>query len=532
MSRMKLSKQIVSPVGSYRRVELRAFVWGSFHSPSFPLTVHQYGLFKFSTGNNSRPSTPTASMRSRAAIFGLDVIGRNLFGQGINIKGDLFGSVSSSRRTKSTRSSVYTDGSLARFSRSNSTATAATTISEGDSSLSRSRSTKPGSPKKLIKRKSPAPINPEDELPPLGHSRTRPEPARSRSVDRELTDDDGDGGSEYLDRIPAPDFDKSAVSDDSEWALSQNLELARRNSKSQNQPIPRQRSFLEEPIEETIYEGWWFRSPGSYRADETFDPEEPPASLRCSSRASSKRTYSQRSNTSRTTSSSHTQRPPSPPSRPHSRATSVTSDGRHSRSTSVHSSDRRPLGPRSPSPLPPRTPFIVPDLALPSTDLELALDSAIIDLTNIPVTPTRKSSASSIPRSKRQPFEPTGNTDATPKAILPASGIPRSVEPLAIKKKTSVRSSPGQGRKSSVRNSPLSKPVGKGVSPKRASPRVSKIAQPARTNPVPATPLPAVVERAFKNDDLDKLIKLAESTKLDVSPSDSLDTAYVLMVSA
>lgn len=195
-------------------------------------------------------------MRSRAAIFGLDVIGRNLFGQGINIKGDLFGSVNSSRRTKSSRSSIYTDGSLARFSRSNSTATAATTISDGDS-LSRSRGTKPGSTKpgstkqKLIKRKSPAPINPEDGLSPLSRSKTRSEPARARSVDRELAGDD----EVYLGKIPAPDFDKSGVSDDSEWALSQNLELARRNSKSQDQPIPRQKSFLEEPIEETIYEG-------------------------------------------------------------------------------------------------------------------------------------------------------------------------------------------------------------------------------------------------------------------------------------
>jgi hypothetical protein len=192
-------------------------------------------------------------MRSRAAIFGLDVIGRNLFGRGIDIGGDLFGSVSSSRRTKSTRSSVYTDGSLARFSRSNSTTTAATTVSEGESSLSRSRSTKPGGSKqqKLIKRKSPAPINPEDELPALGRSRTLSEPSRARSVDRELTDDD----EEYLGKLPAPDFDRSGVSDDSEWALTKNLELARRNSKTQSHPISRQKSFLEEPIEETIYEG-------------------------------------------------------------------------------------------------------------------------------------------------------------------------------------------------------------------------------------------------------------------------------------
>jgi protein ECT2 len=191
-------------------------------------------------------------MRSRAAIFGLDVIGRNLFGQGINIKGDLFGSVSSSRRTKSTRSSVYTDGSLARFSRSNSTTTVATTVSDGESSLLRNRSIKPGGSKqqKLIKRKSPAPILPEDELPL--RSRTQSEPSPARSVDRGLADDDR----EILGKIPAPDFDRSGVSDDSEWALTENLKLARHNSKSQSQPIARQRSFLEEPIEETIYEGW------------------------------------------------------------------------------------------------------------------------------------------------------------------------------------------------------------------------------------------------------------------------------------
>ena len=69
------------------------------------------------------------------------------------------------------------------------------------------------------------------------------------------------------------------------------------------------------------------------------------------------------------------------------------------------------------------------------------------------------------------------------------------------------------------------------MSPKRASPRVSKIAQPVRPNPVPATPLPAVVEQAFKNDDLDKLIKLAESTKLDVSRPGLLNAAGDLIVS-
>ena len=69
------------------------------------------------------------------------------------------------------------------------------------------------------------------------------------------------------------------------------------------------------------------------------------------------------------------------------------------------------------------------------------------------------------------------------------------------------------------------------MSPKRVSPRVSKIAQPAKTHPVPTTPLPAVVEQAFKNDDLDKLIKLAESTKIDVSPPGPLNAVGVLTIS-
>ncbi|KAK7696173.1 hypothetical protein QCA50_000824 [Cerrena zonata] len=43
-------------------------------------TIHQFGLFKFKTGNISMPATPTASSRSRAALFSLDAVTRNLFG--------------------------------------------------------------------------------------------------------------------------------------------------------------------------------------------------------------------------------------------------------------------------------------------------------------------------------------------------------------------------------------------------------------------------------------------------------------------
>ncbi|KAG8867078.1 hypothetical protein FRC20_006780 [Serendipita sp. 405] len=43
-------------------------------------TINQFGLFSFRTSAVSRPSTPTASTRSRAAVFGLDVLSRTLMG--------------------------------------------------------------------------------------------------------------------------------------------------------------------------------------------------------------------------------------------------------------------------------------------------------------------------------------------------------------------------------------------------------------------------------------------------------------------
>ena len=82
----------------------------------------------------------------------------------------------------------------------------------------------------------------------------------------------------------------------------------------------------------------------------------------------------------------------------------------------------------------------IPNLALPSTDLELELDSAITGTTNFPVTSTRKDPVSSILQNKWRPFEPPGNRDATSKAAPPVSGIPRPVEPLAIKKNSSLGS--------------------------------------------------------------------------------------------
>ena len=223
---------------------------------SFASQVHQFGLFEFRTGRDSRPSTPTA--RSRVAIFGLDAISRNLFNtRPGSSMGDFFGgSINGHKRTKSTtsRSSMYTqttsmgDSSLMKFShRSSSTATAATTISnmDDDDSFFASKSSKS---KKLLKRgKSPSGSASESESPSrrLGKSssfsRSR-SPSAERETSYDIEDDDG--------TILANGKDL----DSSEWNLAMQLELARRNSKNQHGrlvvAVP-----LEPPVEATIYEG-------------------------------------------------------------------------------------------------------------------------------------------------------------------------------------------------------------------------------------------------------------------------------------
>ena len=220
------------------------------------LQVHQFGLFEFRTGRDSRPSTPTA--RSRVAIFGLDAISRNLFNtRPGSSMGDFFGgSMNGHRRTKSTtsRSSMYTqttstgDSSLMKFSyRSNSTATAATTVSniDDDESFFASKSSKS---RKLLKRgRSPGGSASEAESP---HRRLTKSSSRSRSrspsvepeTSYEVDDDDG--------TILANPKDL----DSSEWNLAVQLELARRNSQNQHgklaPPVPSELSH-----EATIYEG-------------------------------------------------------------------------------------------------------------------------------------------------------------------------------------------------------------------------------------------------------------------------------------
>ncbi|KAI0832749.1 hypothetical protein BC628DRAFT_1407153 [Trametes gibbosa] len=503
-------------------------------------TIHQYGLFKFNTGNVSRPTTPTAS-RSRAAIFGLDVISRNLFGArpGSGV-GDFFaGSMNSHRRSRTTtadsRTSTLTSNgtagsSIGRFSRTSGT-TAGTSVNEDDSppvssgsfskgpSATRTRSLSRGA-RKLVKRaKSPfgADAASEPESPArLKESAKKNSYSRRRSMSTSQADvleaeaeAEADEDSEWEAAARGSvraQMRKMGHMDESERDLTMRLELARQNSQNQH---GREISTpaMEAPLEETIYE------------------DEPPSSLRPLSRASRslpkipQEVESLRSGTP-------TLRAPSPlPSRP------TSPDSRTGRSLSRNSSDRserRPLGPRSPSPLPSQSPITLP-ASLSSVEAEL--ETTLVNVT-LPVTPSRplpSTSTTPIPRSKRQPFEPVHafnhEVTVTPRAAVEEPvKAPSSVAPLFVtKKKNSIRSnasavlsagSPGSGRRGSGsrRVSPLGKGAFAGGSPRRVS------LQRARKLPSLLESLDAVTDNKDAPE-VDRLVRLAETTKEDIESS-------------
>ena len=232
---------------------------------SFPLfflllmdfLVHQFGLFEFKTGKNSLPSTPTH--RSKASIFGLDAISRNLFNSrpGSSM-GDFFsGSINGHRRNRSrsttSRSSMYTqttttvDSMKSSHHRSNSTATAATTMStmEDDTSFFSSRSSKG---KKLSKRStSLVDASSDSEHGSFSNlSRSQPQSrSSSRGPDPDYSDVEDDSNTILA---------KSKEIGSSDYNLAVQLELARQNSLNQHgkRIAPMQ---LDAPVEATIYEG-------------------------------------------------------------------------------------------------------------------------------------------------------------------------------------------------------------------------------------------------------------------------------------
>jgi hypothetical protein len=159
------------------------------------------------------------------------------------------------------------------------------------------------------------------------------------------------------------------------------------------------------------------------------------------------------------------------------------------------------MGPRNPSPLPPKSP-VPPQVELPSMDDDLELE--VINQLSDPKL--RTPPPSGIRRSRRQPFYPTSNAETTPKATGSVPAV-TSIEPLSIKKKTSLRSSvvlaSPTPRKNYVRNSPLSRSLNRVVSPRRVSPGFKKM----KANGSTALSL---------GEDLEHLKYLSVSTKEDV----------------
>jgi protein ECT2 len=270
--------------------------------------------------------------------------------------------------------------------------------------------------------------------------------------------------------------------------LAMRLELARQNSQNQhNKQVPA--LPVEKPVEETIYEGKLcssFKCVGLLNS--CCGPEDPPPPVRPPSRSA------------RDSRSHHSTAPSTP--------TKVMDTSHHTRSSSQHSSERRPLGPRCPSPLP-QSPQ-KPSTNLPSMEIDLSFETTLVDGTHAS-TPSRHEDATSpLPRSKRQPFVPTGNTHTTPRAGANGSTAAAStVEPLSIKKKTSVRTSVGSptlGRKVYTRHPPLSRTSTRVVSPRRVSSQIKK----ARAKPL----LPS---STGEDESAERVMHVAQTTREDVS---------------
>lgn len=192
--------------------------------------------------------------------------------------------------------------------------------------------------------------------------------------------------------------------------------------------------------------------------------EEPPASARPSSRASTSRESA--------TTSQHT---------------ITDNDVRRARSISRQSSDR-PRGPRTPSPLPP-----IRD-NLPSR--------APSPLPAPPVTPPK----SGIPRSGRLPLFPTGNATESQPTATP-------IEPLSIKKKSSTRSSvigSPTPRRPAMRGSPLTRST-----PRSREIPVASVSTPSKPSRVHSQHAPS--NSSSRIDSLDKAIHIAKTTKEDVN---------------
>lgn len=194
-------------------------------------------------------------------MFGLDAISRNLFNSTSIRSGDVFGSITSSRRPKSvvsrsstvnTGTSGMTESSLKSSQRSISTGGTSLLSVNNDDAEPRRRANSLR-PNKLMKRgRSPGAVSAgesgsEMDLDRRSSSSTgqgaQQPPRKSGRVDLKPAEDQDD--EEMIDAALGGDM----TIDESEWDLSMRLELARKNSQSQEvgkQPYPVRSAFRRE----------------------------------------------------------------------------------------------------------------------------------------------------------------------------------------------------------------------------------------------------------------------------------------------
>jgi hypothetical protein len=193
-------------------------------------------------------------MRSRAGIFGLDVISRNLFNsKGGSSKSDIFGGSMASRRTRSsvisrsnTSSTATTshDGSIAKFSQ-RSRSTAATSVYGDDDVSIASKPRSISRSRKLFKRgKSPANGSESDyDRSPSRLSQSQGSHSRAASEDPESDPE------QVNDHVSIA---QAGPGVGSEWDLAMRLNLARQNSQAQSSI---HQFSMSEPVDAPVYEG-------------------------------------------------------------------------------------------------------------------------------------------------------------------------------------------------------------------------------------------------------------------------------------
>ncbi|EKM59750.1 uncharacterized protein PHACADRAFT_88401 [Phanerochaete carnosa HHB-10118-sp] len=471
-------------------------------------TIHHYGLFKFRTNNLSAPPTPTVT-RTKAAIFSLDAISRNLFSGRTGSPKD-HGSIGHKRaKTTGSRISMYSqstataESSISHSSRSRrSTVTAATSleddrrsmISVDTGSASSRRSQSLHKVKKLMKRQlSSGGSGSELEVSPWrGSDRNR-----SRSPSSDWYTDNEDQENNHAGR----------PQDQSDRDLSARLELARQNSQSQNDAQFDEDVFEEQLIEEDLYEGMptvRLVTRAASVSDGLSCYSDDPNPFRPLSRASRASASLEAPGGSRPSSSMGRPYTPSPGG----------PGGNERQSRMMYPpAEHRPRGPRSPSPLPVSGTPETRTHDLPSEeDVTVSEDTIVHAIAEMTVTPKGKGKmVAPLPRSKRQPFNTSGgrttssgSDSTTPDSAVP-SGIPvytATVEPLSIRRKAS----------SGVLNSHRRRvfPASRGPSMTKPGSRVASLTR--RTSSQSKQQL-LRVHTSMGSDDAQRLVKQSESAK-------------------